>query len=57
MQSRRENEARAREAREEAEAAARAFAAEHGFTDNDFSAADFTENTEGDNKAENSPKD
>ena len=55
--SQRENEERARQAREEADAAARAFAAEHGFTDNDFDAADFTDSGKSDSKADDTPKD
>ena len=54
--SRLENEARARRAREEAEAAARAFAAEHGFTDSDFDTADFADGDSKDNKEDDSPK-
>ena len=55
--SRMENEERARRTREDAEAAARSFAAEHGFTDADFSGADFTDNESKDENADNTPKD
>ena len=54
--SRLENEARARRAREEAEAAARAFAAEHGFSDADFDSASFTDSANGENKEDDTPK-